>query len=146
MSHVSKIELEIKSLSDLKTACKELGLTFMENRNTYKWYGRFMGDYPLPDGFNVEDLGKCDHAINVPGCRYEIGVIKTPQGKYQLLWDFWHAGGLEKKLGKGAGKLKQAYAKAKIITEAKLKGYKVSQYRINKGACNKATRLILTTA
>jgi len=139
VSHVSKIELEIKSLSDLKSACKELGLQFLENRRNYNWYGEFMGDYPLPEGMKVEDLGKCDHAISVPGCKYEIGVIKTQQGKYQLLWDFWHAGGLEKKLGKNAGKLKQAYAKVKIINEAKLKGYKVNQIRINK-----ATRLTLT--
>jgi len=141
VSHVSKIELEIKSLSDLKSACKELGLTFMENRRTYKWYGRWVGDHPLPEGFKAEDLGKCDHAISVPGCIYEIGVIKTTQGKYQLLWDFWQAGGLEKTLGKNAGKLKQAYAKVKITNEEKKKGYKVIQYGIKKG-----TRLILTTA
>ena len=60
MSHISKIELEIQSLEDLKLACKRLGFTFIENQNTYQWYGRWVGDSPLPEGINIDDLGKCE--------------------------------------------------------------------------------------
>ena len=63
MSHISKIELVIHSLADLKEACRQLGFEFMENQKTYKWYGRWVGDTPLPEGINIEDIGKCDHAI-----------------------------------------------------------------------------------
>ena len=90
MSHVSKIELEIQSLEDLKLACKRLGFIFQENQQTYKWYGRSVGDYPLPEGITVDALGHCDHAIT-PECAYEIGVVKRGS-KYILLWDSWHAG------------------------------------------------------
>lgn len=131
MSHVSKIELEIRSLQDLKTACRSLGLEFKEHQKTYAWFGRFMGDYPLPENITKEDLGKCDHAISVPGCRYEIGVLKKDQN-YHLLWDFWQEGGLEEVLGKDAGKLKQAYACARIKREAVSKNLHVTEKRMDK--------------
>ncbi len=126
MSHISKIELEIQSLEDLKLACKRLGFIFQENQKTYQWYGRFVGDSPIPEGINIEDLGKCDHAIKVPECTYEIGVVKRGS-KYILLWDSWHTGGLEKKIGPDAGLLKQAYTIERIRHEAKRKKYQVKE-------------------
>ena len=56
MSHIAKIELKIQSLEDLKTACKQLGLKFCENEKTYKWFGKWIGDAPLPEGIHQEDL------------------------------------------------------------------------------------------
>lgn len=138
MSHIARIELEIKSLEDLKAACNELGLKFCENEKSYKWFGRWVGDAPLPEGVGVEDLGKCDHMIHVPGAQYQIGVIKQ-DGKYRLLWDSWKAGGLEEVLGKNAGLLKQAYAVATIIRESRLKRLKVHQQKNEK-----TIRIILT--
>lgn len=122
MSHVAKIELEILDLEILKRACQRLNLEFLENQQTYRWYGRYVGDAPLPEGFKQEDLGKCHHAIRVPGAAYEIGIVHR-HGKYFLLWDSWHSGGLERILGPGAGLLKQAYAIERIAQEARLKGY-----------------------
>lgn len=130
MSHVAKIELEIRDLETLKQACQRLNLEFMENQQTYRWYGRSVGDAPLPEGFTIEDLGKCHHAIRVPGASYEIGVVQR-QGKYQLLWDNWHSGGLERILGPGAGRLKQAYAIARVAKEARLKGYRLTEKQKN---------------
>ena len=128
MSHVSKIELEIQSLEDLKLACKRLGFIFQENQQTYKWYGRSVGDYPLPEGITVDALGHCDHSIKAPECAYEIGVVKRGS-KYILLWDSWHAGGLEKKIGKDAGLLKQGYTIERIKREAKRKKYQVREIK-----------------
>ena len=71
MSHISKIELVIQSLADLKEACRQLGFEFIENQKTFKWYGRWVGDTPIPEGINIEDIGKCDHAIKVSGCVVE---------------------------------------------------------------------------
>ena len=128
MSHVAKIELEIQSLEDLKLACRRLGFIFQENQQNYQWYGRSVGDYPLPEGINVDDLGKCDHAIKVPECTYEIGVVKRGT-KYILLWDSWHADELEQKIGSDAGTLKQAYTIERIKREAKLKKYQVREIK-----------------
>ena len=128
MSHVSAIELEIKDMDALKAACERLGLNFLEGKTTYRWFGTWMGDYPLPEGFTREDLGKCSHAIRVPGAAYEIGVV-TRNGKTTLLWDFWSSGGLERVLGRGGGKLKQAYAVEAATRAAKKGGYRVQEKR-----------------
>lgn len=138
MSHVAKIELEILDLEILKRACQRLNLEFLENQRSYRWYGRYVGDTPLPDGFTAEDLGKCNHAIRVPSAAYEIGVVHR-QGKYHLLWDSWHSGGLERVLGPGAGRLKQAYAIERVTQEARLKGYRLCEKQVNN-----SVQLILT--
>ncbi len=105
-----------------------LGFNFIENQKTYQWYGRWVGDSPLPEGIALEDLGKCDHAIRIQDCAYEIGIVKKG-AKYILLWDSWHTGGLEQKIGKEAGILKQAYTIERIKSEAKRKKYQVREIR-----------------
>ena len=138
MSHISKIELVIQSLEDLKEACRQLGFEFMENQKTYKWFGRWVGDTPLPEGIKIEDIGKCDHAIRVPGCAYEVGVIKRGD-HYILLWDYYSEGGLEPKIGPNAGILKQAYTVARVRKEARQKGYRIREKKTDQGV-----RLVLT--
>jgi len=132
MSHIAKITLEINNLEILKLACERLGLEFMENQQTYKWSGTWIGDTPLPEGISIHDLGKCDHAIRVPGAQYEIGIVKRDR-KYILLWDFWNQGGLELKLGKNAGWLKQAYTIERVRKEARLKGHRICEQKTDKG-------------
>ena len=138
MSHVAKIELEINDLDALKAACQRLGLEFRCGQAVYSWYGEYVGDHPLPEGLTVQDLGKCDHAIHVPGASYEVGVVKR-NGRYLLLWDFWHAGGLERVLGRNAGRLKQAYAIERTRREALRKGYRITESKTQNGL-----RLVLT--
>ena len=126
MSHISKIEVEIHSLEDLKQACKQLGFQFCENQKTHKWYGT------NKESENKTEFGNCDHAIRVPKCKYEIGVVK--QGNhFSLLWDSYYTGGLEKRIGKDAGILKQAYSVQRIKREARIKGYRVVQKRVTNG-------------
>jgi hypothetical protein len=132
MSHISKIELEITDLETLRQACERLDMQFIENQQTYKWYGTWIGDSELPEGISIHDLGKCEHAIRVPGAQYEIGIVQRDR-KYILLWDFWHQGGLEQKLGKNAGRLKQAYAVERVRKEARLKGHRICEQKTDKG-------------
>lgn len=139
MSHISKIELKIKSLEDLKAACKHLGLEFREHEKTYRWFGKWVGDVPIPEGIKEEDLGKCDHMIHVPGAQYQIGVVKKEK-EFLLLWDSWKAGGLEKVLGKDAGRLKQAYAVERIRRKSRKIGLRIREQKTQKGI-----RLTLTT-
>ena len=119
----------------LKEAAKLLGMEFLEGQTTYRWYGRHVGDYSLPEGFKASDLGKCEHAIGIPNDKkaYEIGVVKRRDGKegYTLLWDFWAGGyGLEAKVGKDGNKLKQSYAEIVAANALKKKGFKV-QRKVN---------------
>ncbi len=132
MSHISKIELEIRDLESLKEACKKLGFQFMENQKHYTWYGKWVGNQPLPDGINEEDLGKCNHAIHIPAAVFEIGVVRRDNA-YILLWDSWVGGGLQKQIGKDAGILRQSYAIASVKTASRKKGYRITEKRMKKG-------------
>ena len=91
---------------------------------TYRWYGRNVGDYRLPEGVKVSDLGKCEHAIKFPGISYEVGVIKskTQKGAYELLWDFYDRGLKEKMGGKNAVAFIQHYTMEKTQQAAMQKG------------------------
>ncbi|MFY9268999.1 MAG: hypothetical protein WAO55_04535 [Candidatus Manganitrophaceae bacterium] len=124
MSHITKIDIEVTDLAALKAACLRLGFTFVEGQKTYRWYGRLVEDAQVPDGLSIDDLGRCDHAIGVPGAEYEIGV-RAERGVFRLLWDSYERGGLEQNVGKGAGLLKQAYGIEKAKIEARRKGYSV---------------------
>jgi hypothetical protein len=116
MSHISKIELEVKDLVMLSQACASLGLTLIRDRNQFRWYGK---DAP------------CDHVIKVPGAMYEIGVVRQ-KGSYVLNCDFYDSG-IEKVVGRQAGLLKQAYAVAKTKIEARRKGYCVLEKNTDTG-------------
>ena len=132
MSHVARIEIEISDLDTLKAACQSMGLEFVPEQKTFAWYGRHIGDYPLPEGFTLEEMGHCDHAIRVRDAQYEIGIVQKGR-KYILLWDFWQGGGLETILGKGAGKLKQAYALERVKKEARKKNYRYIEKKTDQG-------------
>ena len=83
MSHVTVIAVELKDLDALKAVCAALGLEFRENQTTYRWYGRHVGDFPIPEGLTKADLGRCDHAIAVKGtaCKDLTKSIEAALGK-----------------------------------------------------------------
>ena len=116
MSHISKIELEVRDLGILSQACRRLGLTLIRGQQTFKWYG---------------EESQCDHAIRVPGANYEIGVANT-NGLYELNCDFYDHN-LGKVIGKGGGLLKQAYAVEKTKVEARRKGYSIVERQTEAG-------------
>lgn len=147
MSHIVEIKTRLTDLAAIKEACKSIGCQFVEGQTSYKWWGVSVGDYPLPQGFKNEDIGKCDHAIKVPGTSWEVGVVRarnadgTPAEGYTLLCDFFGPKGYP--IAKAFGgtfhelypiatgmtfhRFLQAYGVAKATIEAKKKGYMVRQ-------------------
>jgi hypothetical protein len=134
MSHVATISLEVKDLDALAIACKRLGFTLNLGQKTYRWYGRSVGGYPLPAGYAVEDLGKCEHAINVGAECYEIGVTKRRDGKagWSLVWDFFDRR-LLAKVGNDACILKREYAAVVAAKQARAQGFRVQEWRQQDG-------------
>ena len=117
MSHISKIELEVRDLGMLSQACARLGLELVRNQKSYKWWGR-------------ED-GQCDHAVRVPGAMYEIGVVKV-NGCFELQCDYFDQN-IGQAIGQNGGLLKQAYAAEKTRIEARRKGYTVIEKQTESG-------------
>ena len=116
MSHISKIELEVKDLGILGQACRKLGLELVKGQESFRWYGK---------------KAACSHAIKVPEADYEIGVINQ-SGCYELNCDYYDRN-LEKVIGLQGGRLKQTYAVEKTKIEARKKGYAVIQKQTKTG-------------
>lgn len=140
MSHVVKIEVLIKDLNALEKAGTQLmyngiGCKFIKDKKEYNWWGRHVGDYPLPEGMTVEEMGKCDHVIKVPGAEWEIGVVKEKDEKgYKLIYDFYGEKGkaIERVCGPQLGKLKQRYTIEALKNKVKDKK-KIKEEQLEKG-------------
>jgi hypothetical protein len=139
ISHVVTIELEIENIDTLGVAANILGCKLIKEQKNYKWWGHHVGDYPLPDGFTKEMMGKSEHVIKVPGADWEIGVVKDPHNdkKYKLIYDFYGPEGrkIEKVCGDRLGKFKGAYSIAEVSQKLKAKKakYKEEQKENEKG-------------
>ncbi len=135
MSHVATIELQIKDLDALERACKTLGLELVRGQESYRWYGHHVGDYPLPAGFSAADLGKCNHAIRIPGVSsYEVGVVQRGDS-YTLLWDFYGSQGrlMQDHIGASGIKLQDQYAAQVSISQLQSEGYSVNTWTNDQG-------------
>jgi hypothetical protein len=136
MSHITRIKTIITDIPALAEAAKELGLQLHQGVETYKWFGSSTG--PIPEGFTVSDLGKCEHVIRLPGCEYEIGVAKLPGSKaskpaYTLLYDHWGPGQkLHTACGNNLSKLVQLYGVHAATRAARNKGYTVTRQQKGK--------------
>ena len=148
MSHVETAKVTITDLEALQKAAARLGAEFVQDKKTYPFFGRHVGDYPLPQGFTASEMGKCDHAIRVPGINYEVGVCRAKDGKgYTLLFDFYghQRGGhdgelLRKHFGDKLVKLVDAYSIEALKSVARKKGYTTSESKLPNGK----TKLLVT--
>jgi len=132
MSHVEKLESAFRDTpegwEEAKLAAELLGGVLLK-KGTYVWYGRHVGDYPMPAGFTKEMLGKCDYAIQFPGITYEVGLAKDPTkpGSLTPLYDFWDKRLAERLGGNKAPKLIQAMVEATTTLECRRKGHIVER-------------------
>jgi len=130
-SHVVSVDVCIRDLEALKAAADACGLEFRQDQRTYHWFGKHVGDYPLPDGFKADDLGKCSHALSLKGsvvehCMspYEIGIVEGTDGTFRLLWDFFGGGyGLQDCVGENCHKLIERYTIEAARNAAAMQGW-----------------------
>ena len=98
MSHVASVDLIVTDLDALEKVCTELGMQLCRGQRTWKWYGRWMDDYAAEDaayknGIKPEQYGHGEHAIRLPGCEYEIGLVPVEEGKkWRVVYDFYGPG------------------------------------------------------
>ena len=73
MSHFTEIKTQIKDITALRAACKELGLELIENADARGYGGRCLhGDY----------------VIKLKG-PYDIAVQRQTDGSFNLVADLW---------------------------------------------------------
>jgi hypothetical protein len=128
MSHVTQIAIEVTDLDALEQACRTLGLELRRGQTTYKWYGTYVGDSPMPEGMSESMLGHCHHAIRLPGWShaYEIGVVQVANNTYRLHIDEWQGGyGMVALAGTNCAKLLQRYGLNVAAAQAKKEGMRV---------------------
>ena len=130
MSHIKLIEPEREYRVPSLAVMAELMGAVMVRSKSFQWYGRWVGDNPLPEGLVLNDLEEVSYEIKYPNSKYTIGV-KEKNGKVYLLYDFWQGGfGLEAALGgKDCRKLKQHYNMAEVLLAAKKQRRRVREVK-----------------
>jgi len=117
MSHVATQETKagepmFADMEALNLAAQACGGRIVE-RNTYHWFNRHMGDYPLPKGMKPGDLGNNAKYVfeidpinydklGITTKPYDIGLVDDPNNPGCLIpvYDFWMGGyGLDKAVG-----------------------------------------------
>lgn len=145
MSHITKCDVEYKSLDEIRVAGEVLGFDFIENQKTHAWYGRMVGDsaegIAAAKEFGVDTLGKCDHVLRLKDHRpgdYEVGVRQKENGNWAIVADFWGPGQrLQQRLGERYARFKQEYAVA--VTQARVaktmarQGFRMTRENIGDG-------------
>lgn len=129
MSHVGYMKTVFTRLDDIESAAQRMGGTLNREARTYRWYGVFVGDSPLPPGVAKTDLGKCNAGeITFPHASYTIGVQRLEGEGYRLLWDSWVEGGLGSYMGDAEGGLfAQAYAIEAAKRRARMEGFMINE-------------------
>ena len=77
MSHVETVAVTFTDLVAFEAACKRLGAEFRKNQTMFEAYNR----------------SKCVHAVHVPGCNYELGLVQNADKKsYSPQLDYYSDG------------------------------------------------------
>jgi hypothetical protein len=108
MSHISDVEMFFDDITALKATCAKRGWQFVDGKTTYPWVGKWFDDSPVPRSLFAEEdeyrrvvamsradrtrymeemLGRCEHAIKVPGHACEVGVVRVGE-HLKLAWDW----------------------------------------------------------
>ena len=117
MSHFTTISTQIKDIEALRSACRELGFTLLQNADARGYY---------------ENKTHGDYVVQLKG-PYDVAVNQQPDGTYGLTCD-WYAGHVEQEVGANYGKLLQLYAVHKARREARKKGHAVHRQHQKDGS------------
>lgn len=85
MSHITPLKRAEggHSFDVISRLCADKGWTLTE-RKTFRAY---------------QANQECDWVINIPGCEYEIGLVRVADGGYEIRFDTWYRGGLAEHIG-----------------------------------------------
>ena len=115
VSHFSRIKTRFRNRQTLVTCLTDMGFV-VEPDTTIRGYRGLV---------NVEIAAR-----NASG--YDIGFIKSPDGSFDMVGDWWRAGGLKEQelaqaLQARAKKIQQEYARRVVLEETRKEGFFVVQ-------------------
>jgi hypothetical protein len=117
MSHFATIHTRIRDLDALAGACREMGLTLIENAEA-RGYG--------------SNQKRGDVVLRLKG-PYDIALNRQGDGTYGLTTDWW-GGHVEKEVGANYGRLLQLYALHKAQIESRRRGYSTRRQTLGDGS------------
>ncbi|MBY0522216.1 MAG: hypothetical protein K2R98_02395 [Gemmataceae bacterium] len=126
MASLFNIAPALRDLDAIQTLCRRRGWEFRAHQHRYRWFGHWLGEGSLPPGIAPSDLGHCTHAIAIPGCFHELGLLRR-RDRFLPLWDDDPEGGLDVALGPDGGILWQSYIAEKTRRAAYLRGHRLSR-------------------
>jgi hypothetical protein len=122
MSHVSTLAIQVSDVDAFEAACRECGVELRREQKTFKTYGGTR---------NPCDMAVVD--VSNPNA-YEIGLVRTADGRYEVKTDEWgRSGGLKEKVGENAGRLLQHYGISAAKRVAQKQGMHVHEQRLPDG-------------
>ena len=113
MSHFTTIKTQIRDTEALRSACAELGLELLQNKEARGYYTQ---------------TTKGDYVIRLKG-PYDVALNRQADGTLSMTTD-WFAGSVEAEVGPNFGKLTQLYAVNKATIEARKKGWTVQRKQV----------------
>ena len=116
MSHFTTVTTQIKDITALRCACRELGIEVLESAQAR--------------GYSTNTT-RGDYVLRLKG-PYDIALNKQPDGTYGLTTDWWD-GHVEKEVGTNYGRLLQLYAVHKATAEARKRGHSVQRKQQKNG-------------
>lgn len=119
MSHFTTIQTQIRDLSALSDACREMGLGFVADGQC-RGYAGIVRSAP--------------HVIQLKG-PYDIAVepSTTSPGTYGLTTDWWNDH-VAREVGENYGRLLQTYGIHKTTREAQMRGLRVTRQQDANGS------------
>lgn len=112
--------LRLRDLNVFRSACRRQGWEFREGQRSYRRFARML------DG-RLMSHGQCSHAVAIPACRYELGLVDC--GTHWLpVWDDEPCGGLAVALGANGSNLWQAYVAEMAHKAAGRRGHIVTSF------------------
>lgn len=118
MSHITKVDLQIKDLTALQAAAKRLGLEFAA-ATEHRYFGNKMNP--------------CEYKLSIKDnpIAYEIGVARAEDGTYALSYDAWGGGNgmmaIVSTDGKNLNKIKQAYGVELAKSHLRKQGHRITE-------------------
>lgn len=110
---IASLQLQLRDLEALRTVCRCQRWEFRAGQRHYRAFG--------------QPGARCAHAIGIPGCAYEIGLVADAD-HFLPVWDAGPRNELEMALGPGCQLLWRSYLRETVRRASQPRGHTFNQH------------------